>query len=79
MLAERATHGLVVGVDPSPTMIAQASARNRNLSAERPRGAQGRQRFCDPVSRRELRQGLQHQQHLLLAITRRRTSAKSGA
>src|SRR6266851_1904816 len=29
MLAERATNGLVAGVDPSPTMIAQASARNR--------------------------------------------------
>jgi ubiquinone/menaquinone biosynthesis C-methylase UbiE len=30
MLAERATDGLVAGVDPSPTMIAQASGRNRN-------------------------------------------------
>jgi SAM-dependent methyltransferase len=29
MLAERATNGLVAGVDPSPTMIAQAGARNR--------------------------------------------------
>jgi ubiquinone/menaquinone biosynthesis C-methylase UbiE len=29
MLAKRATDGLVAGVDPSPTMIAQASARNR--------------------------------------------------
>jgi ubiquinone/menaquinone biosynthesis C-methylase UbiE len=29
MLAERATDGLVAGVDPSPTMVAQASARNR--------------------------------------------------
>src|SRR5258708_24204814 len=31
MLAERATNGLVAGVDPSPTMIAQAGARNRTL------------------------------------------------
>src|ERR1700720_1388412 len=29
MLAERATNGLVAGVDPSPTMVAQAAARNR--------------------------------------------------
>jgi ubiquinone/menaquinone biosynthesis C-methylase UbiE len=29
MLAQRATDGLVAGVDPSPTMIAQATARNR--------------------------------------------------
>ena len=28
MLAERAIHGLVAGIDPSPTMIAQAGARN---------------------------------------------------
>jgi len=30
MLAERTTNGLVAGVDPSPTMVAQAGARNRN-------------------------------------------------
>jgi ubiquinone/menaquinone biosynthesis C-methylase UbiE len=30
LLAERATNGLVAIVDPSPTMIAQASGRNRN-------------------------------------------------
>ena len=29
MLTERATNGLVAGVDPSPTMVAQAGARNR--------------------------------------------------
>jgi SAM-dependent methyltransferase len=29
MLAERATNGLVAGVDPSPTMVAQAGVRNR--------------------------------------------------
>jgi ubiquinone/menaquinone biosynthesis C-methylase UbiE len=29
MLADRAINGLVVGVDPSPTMLAQAGARNR--------------------------------------------------
>jgi ubiquinone/menaquinone biosynthesis C-methylase UbiE len=29
MLAERATDGLVAGVDPSQTMVVQASARNR--------------------------------------------------
>jgi ubiquinone/menaquinone biosynthesis C-methylase UbiE len=29
MLAERATDGFVAGIDPSPTMMAQASARNR--------------------------------------------------
>lgn len=31
MLAERANYGLVAGVDPSPTMIAQAGSRNRTF------------------------------------------------
>jgi SAM-dependent methyltransferase len=29
MIAQRATDGLIAGVNPSPTMIAQAAARNR--------------------------------------------------
>jgi ubiquinone/menaquinone biosynthesis C-methylase UbiE len=41
MLAQRATDGLVAGVDPSPTMNAQAAARNRPFLRSG-RGAQGR-------------------------------------
>jgi ubiquinone/menaquinone biosynthesis C-methylase UbiE len=55
LLAERATDGFVAGVEPPPTMIAQAGARDRAHLRSARVEAQARQRFGDPVSRRALR------------------------
>lgn len=72
LLAERATKGLVAGVDPSPTMVAQAGARNR--TALRSRGVELKAGSVSaiPYPDESFEQGLQYQQHLLLAIARRR-------
>src|SRR5260370_37190090 len=52
MLAERAANGLVAGVDPSPTMLAQAGGRNRTPIASGPVELKGARCSASPDPRK---------------------------